>query len=177
MATMQYEVGLRQPDVWVEFYRPLEQEEGFAWFVPCGRTARIGIGIRRTNARFLKPYLSRFVDRFVADGRIYEGILGCTGGLLPVNGTFKSARTDGILLAGDAGGLAAPFSGTGIATAVVSGEVAGSLIGAAVGAAAPKMLVDYDFEVRARVPAGTPPGLSSLEHLAEQVARVSQWQG
>ena len=132
LATMQFEVGLCTPEEWVEFYRSSAEEEGLAWFVPCGRTAQIGVGVVRSQAKYLKARLSGFLNRLHTEGRIYgEGVLGCTGGLVPLANGSCTIQKGAILLAGDAGGISEPFSGVGIATAVVSGEVAGDLIGQA----------------------------------------------
>ena len=168
MATLQYEVGLRTTDVWLEYQRQ-EGIPGIAWFVPCGRTARVGIAVRRGQARFLKTRLNTFVEQLVADGRVFSGILGCTGGLLPLNGPLETAQFDGVVLAGDAAGLAEPFSGAGIAAAVVSGELAGSLIGQALRSDRLNMLDDYDLELRVRLPN------NGASMLSERMAQVAVW--
>ena len=178
MATLQYEVGLRTPETWSEFYRPLEDGEGYAWFVPCGQTARVGVGLRRFRARFLKHYLDRFLRRLAADGRIYaEAMLGCTGGLVPFNGPLASVQADGVLLAGDAGGMPDLFSGAGIATAVVSGEVAGEILGEALSGGRRGVVNAYGSEVRQRIPAGDRKPDACLEGLAERIECVAEWWG
>ena len=50
LAAMQYEVGMRTPDAWLEFH---QLGGDIAWFVLCGRTARVGVlaslGFARDN--------------------------------------------------------------------------------------------------------------------------------
>ncbi len=176
IATMQYEVGLQQPEAWSEFYRPPEGGEGYAWFVPCNRTARVGVGLRRSRARFLKQHLDRFLRRLAADGRVYtDGILGCTGGLVPVNGVLPSVGAEGVLLAGAAGGMSDAFGGVGIATAVVSGEVAGRVVGEALAGERP--LDAYGSEIRRLIPSRERGQADHFGRLAEWIDRLAEWRG
>lgn len=144
-ATLQYEVGLKIPDTWVELY-PMDGAVGMV--VPCGQTARIGMGVRREKAHGLKRRLSGFLQRFVAEERVLAGILGCSGGLMPMHGSWHTLCEGRALLVGDAGGISAPFSGMGIASAIVCGELAGDVIGTAHEAHNPGLLARYDGVVR-----------------------------
>lgn len=177
-ATVQYEVGLKTAGAWVEYHWPLRGDGGYAWFVPCGRTARVGVGVYRSQARFLRQTLERFMHRFEADGRIYTGgVLGCTGGLMPANGPLFPIQADGVLLAGDAGGLSDAFGG-GIAAAVISGEIAGEIVGEALSGARRQELQAYDSEIRRRIPSGGGQGrFGCYEQLAEHLERVVTWRG
>jgi len=179
MVTMQYEVGMRGEESWSELHRPVEGGEGFAWFVPCGRTARVGIGLPRSLAKFLKKYLNRFLRRLVSDGRIYaDGILGCTGGLVPINGPLKSARSGNVLLAGAAGGMCDPFNGAGIASAVVGGEVVGGLVGEALhGGGNLNLLKEYDTEIGHKIPLGEWGQWENPGLLTEKMQQIAAWRG
>ncbi|MDA0746871.1 MAG: NAD(P)/FAD-dependent oxidoreductase [bacterium] len=178
LATMQYEVGLRGHETWSEFHHPVENVEGCGWFVPCGRTARIGVGLPRDRARFLKVYLDRFLRRFVADGRVYaDGILSCTGGPVPVNGPLASTQVGRVLLAGAAGGLADPFNGSGIAAAVVSGEEAGRFAGEALGNGTLEALSEYPGQVRRRIPEGVGDGAGDFGQLRDRLEATAAWRG
>ena len=170
LATMQYEVGMRVANAWLEFHH-LEGE--IAWFVPCGRTARIGVGVPRARARQLKSLLNHFLAQQVADGCVFDGVLSCTGGLLPINGPLESARAGHVLLTGDAGGFSEPFSGAGIASAVVGGELAGDLIGEAINQ--PDVLGDYDTELKTRMPEGFSGYAPDVVHLTDRLSQVATW--
>lgn len=168
-ATMQYEVGLKTPDSWVELY-PMDGAVGMV--VPCGQTARIGMGVYREQAHGLKQRLNGFLQRFVAEERVLSGVLGCSGGLMPMHGSWHTLCANRTLLVGDAGGISAPFSGLGIASAVVCGELAGDVIGEAHEAHHPGLLARYDVVVRKHLlTVGDGPG-SLLDYLAH----IASWQ-
>ena len=129
-------------------------------------------------ARLLKEYLKRFLSRFVAEGRVYsDGVLGFTGGLVPVNGSRSCVQSDGVLLVGDAGGMANPFNGAGIACAVVSGEVAGQMAASALGRGGSGTLRDYGSEITRRIPTVERKEPAEFGHLVEQLDCVSTWRG
>ena len=178
MAAMQYEVGMRVEDAWSELHRPIEGREGHAWFVPCGRTARVGVGLPRLQAKHLKQYLNRFLRRLAAEGRIYtEGILGCTGGLVPINGRLETAQSGGVLLAGAAGGMCDPFNGAGIASAVIGGEVVGRIVGDALQGEDPLILRDYDTEIGRKIPLGEWGQSADFGLMTERMYEIAAWRG
>ncbi len=177
LVTMQYEVGLKAPDDWIEYHRLSDESQGIAWLVPCGRTARVGVALQRNAARHLKRVLSRFFHGLVKDGRVFEGVLGCTGGPLPVNGPLRSVGYDHVLLAGDAGGLAQPFSGVGIAAAVVSGEIAGDVLGYTTQTGNGSPLEAYNSEVKDRLPCWRGGSTRDLESIADRMAEMAEWRG
>jgi len=175
-ASLQYEVGIRHPEDWLA-YHLTEDLPGIAWFVPCGKTARIGVGLRRSHARHLKHWLNHFMTRLVADGQIYEGILGATGGLLPVNGPLERMQAGGVLLAGDAGGLSEPFCGGGVALAIMSGEYAGALISKAHDAKRLDVLTEFDDVVRSHLPHLPSFGLDfPPERMIDRLVCMAKWQ-
>jgi flavin-dependent dehydrogenase len=69
---------------------------------------------------------------------------------------------EGLVLIGDAAGLAYPRSGEGIRPAIESGLIAASTIVEAAGRYTRDRLVPYQSRVRARLGASTPPALASL---------------
>ena len=177
LATLQYEVGLRRPEAWVEFHSPWEQEDCCMWFVPSGRTARIGVAVRRERARFLKENLQRFLRGREAEGRVYaRGILGCTGGLVPIDGMVPCLREENIILAGGAGGISVPFGGGGISTAVVSGEFAGNFASDALSNGR-EVLSEYDTKIREHLPPGEGKREDLFEQLARRVESNVRWRG
>ncbi len=177
LATMQYEVGLRGDETWSELHQ--DGEDGaFAWFVPCNRTARVGVGLVPSQARHLRELLTQFLDRLVDDGRIYrDGILACTGGPVPIDGTPESVHDNGVLLAGDAAGMADPFCGAGIASAVISGTIAGSIVGEASVSGDRTVLEDYEGEIARRIPSRGTCASAGPVSLADRMARVAEWRG
>jgi len=174
-AALQYEVGLQVPEPWVEYFHYAESRRLCAWFVPSGRTARLGVRVRQGDARFLRAELDDFLRPFVSSGRVFgDGILGCTGGLVPANGARASKGEEGVLLAGDAGGLAGCF-GNGIASAVVSGELAGAAVESAI-ADSGTGLSSYDADLKRLLPAW--PGVGDgFAGLIDQMEAAAAWCG
>jgi menaquinone-9 beta-reductase len=107
--------------------------QGYAWCVRKGEFINVGIG-RRGNQRF-GEYVKDFVD-FLERNRIISGVanarwhghayLGSGVGPRPVIGP-------GVMLIGDAAGLAYPESGEGIRPAIESGKLAAETLIAARG--------------------------------------------
>jgi digeranylgeranylglycerophospholipid reductase len=174
-ASLQYEVGIKSAQEWLTYY-VTDDLPGIAWFVPCGQTARIGVGLLRAHARHLKYWLNHFMGRLIANGQVYDGILGATGGLLPVNGPLKKMQDDGVLLVGDAGGLSEPFCGGGVALAIVSGEYAGALISDAHHRRVPDVLTEYDDLMRKNLPQVPAFALDVPELLVDRLLCMAQWQ-
>jgi menaquinone-9 beta-reductase len=107
--------------------------EGYAWRVRKGRFVNVGIG--RRDPRHLGRHLSEFLDRLEPDARRRERLRNATwkghayfaAGVGP-----RPLIGDGMLVIGDAAGLAYPESGEGICPAIESGRrAAETLIGAA----------------------------------------------
>lgn len=100
---------------------------GYGWFFPRGETANVGIGVNPALAApgRMVPLLKRFVGMLAGAGFIRGGPLRATGGLIPAGGMLPVVARGGILLAGDAAGLAHPITGAGIMNAVISGALAG----------------------------------------------------
>jgi flavin-dependent dehydrogenase len=177
LATMQYEVGLRCDETWSELHRN-GSEGAWTWFVPCNRTARVGVGLDPSQARHLRDRLTRFLGQLADDGRVYrDGILACTGGPVPIDGTPESLHDDRVLLAGDAAGISDPLSGAGIAAAVVSGTIAGSLVGEAFSSGDRARLGDYEGEIKKRIPPFEGYASAGSWSMADRMERVAEWCG
>jgi digeranylgeranylglycerophospholipid reductase len=125
LATMQFEVGLDRTCDFVSLRRPVIEGRGIGWFIPSGRTAKIGVALPRGLSARLKPALHAFMREYEGEGVIFQNaVLGVTGGLVPIDRRPLSNPGLRLVVAGDArGGLG--VDGAGIANAVLSGELAG----------------------------------------------------
>ncbi len=98
--------------------------EGYGWCFRKGGVLNVGLG--RRDPRALGRHVAAFVDWLVRRGRIERpparGWRGHAYGLRA--GRPRRAVGDGLLLVGDAAGLAFGASGEGIGPAVVSGRLA-----------------------------------------------------
>jgi len=128
MVAAQAEVGLRATFSTAEVRFDRQCAGGYIWFFPSGRTARAGVGVPARHAGALRGLLNGFLRYLADEGRIYrEGVLGYSGGPVPVGGPPSFVQRDGVLLAGDAAGCADPVTGSGIYAAVLSGSLAGRM--------------------------------------------------
>lgn len=95
--------------------------KGYYWIFPKSETeANVGLGLYRYDKRNLWSELDRLLQK--------EGLSACeiirkTGGICPCR-TPRRLQYGNVLLAGNAAGLASPFHGGGIDTAVLSGRIA-----------------------------------------------------
>lgn len=128
VETRQISVPLLAPHAATDIFLSAEIVGGYGWMFPRGEIANVGLGVVPSQRRHLKPLLESLHAKLVAEGRVGRGIVGHTGGAIPVGGmldpTGRLARVP-VLLAGDAAGLANPVSGAGINAAVMSGTLAG----------------------------------------------------
>lgn len=109
---------------------------GYGWLFPKRDVANLGAGVDPTHKARLKSIVASLHDALVEQGRVGREILAMTGGLIPVGGMLNCSGRLGsalVLLAGDAGGLANPITGAGIAAAVHSGRLAGQTAAAWIG--------------------------------------------
>ena len=107
----------------------LPELDGYGWCVRKGNTLNIGLG--RTENRHLGDYVARFRDYLVEHGRIPADMAGAFRGhayRLASQRRQRHVVDDGVLLIGDALGLAYPQSGEGIRTAIESGLLAAQTI-------------------------------------------------
>jgi flavin-dependent dehydrogenase len=101
---------------------------GYGWCVRKGPNLNIGLG--RRDPRALSEHVTAFLGWLVREGRV-AGVpdAGWHGhAYLLREGEAQAVARDGLLLVGDAAGLAAAASGEGILPAIVSGQLAAETI-------------------------------------------------
>ncbi len=109
--------------------------EGYGWCVRKGDWLNLGLGRRHGSRSALLPHVEELVAWATSTGRISRDIPGRWRGhaYLLREPRGRQVVDDGVLLVGDAAGLAAPASGEGIRPAVESGLLAATAILAAAG--------------------------------------------
>jgi geranylgeranyl reductase family protein len=128
LETRQISVALLKPHVATDVFLSADIIGGYGWLFPRGEIANIGLGVLPGERLRLKPLLEALHGKLAAEGRVGRGVMGHTGGAIPVGGMLDPVGMLGdvpVLLAGDAAGLANPVSGAGINSAVLSGNLAG----------------------------------------------------
>jgi flavin-dependent dehydrogenase len=136
---------------------------GYGW---CFRKdGHLNVGFGRIGSRALAAETSAFVAFLAARGRIpASGAWRFKGHAYLVGiGTRRRAAGDGVLLAGDAAGLAYPESGEGIRPAVESGLLAAEAIVEAAGRYTTDRFERYERELHARF--DTPAAARTLSRL------------
>jgi geranylgeranyl reductase family protein len=138
--------------------------EGYGWCVRKGEYLNIGIG-RRDNGD-LNEHVQRFMAFLEATQKARRATLVRWRGhayLAWGTGT-RPLVDDGVLIAGDAAGLAYPESGEGIKPAVESGRLAAETLIASGGRAGREDLRPYEEEIRRRYPTArrTPKPLAGI---------------
>jgi flavin-dependent dehydrogenase len=128
--------------------------EGYGWCFRKGDYLNIGLG--RTNPENLSTHVRQFVDFLRARGKIAGEIPARFHGhaYQLYERTQPVLCDDGVLLVGDAAGLAYPQSGEGIRPAVESGLLAARVIAEAAGDYARDALAAYPRRLTERL--GTP---------------------
>lgn len=126
--------------------------EGYGWVVRKGEYLNIGIG-RRDNGD-LNAYVDDFIGFLERTKRATRAsLVRWRGHAYLAWGTGPRALVgDGVLVAGDAAGLAYPESGEGIKPAVESGRLAAETLIAARGRVGIEELRPYEAELRRRYP-------------------------
>lgn len=138
--------------------------EGYGWCVRKGDYLNIGLG--RRDHGDLNPHIDDFM-RFLEERGLARRAshVRWHGHAYLASGTGARPLVDeGVLLAGDAAGLAYPESGEGIKPAVDSGRLAGDILVAAGGQVGREVLLQYAAELRRRYPAaaGTPRPIAAV---------------
>ena len=109
---------------------------GYGWFFVKGRFLNTGIGVVGARGGRVRSMLDWMIGRLHAKGLLPPGLINA---LPPFHGHFyklysrvpRQVFGEDFLLAGDAAGMASPFSGEGIGPAVVSGQLAAEVAVAA----------------------------------------------
>jgi geranylgeranyl reductase family protein len=120
---------------WLELWDGDRLLPGYGWIFGAGDgTSNVGLGLLNTSAAFrntdYRALLRRWLDAMPpAWGYTEENrTQPVRGAALPMGFNRTPHYTDGLLLAGDAGGMVNPFNGEGIAYAMESGEIAARVI-------------------------------------------------
>lgn len=146
---------------------------GYGWCIRKGRYLNIGLGMERSHR--LSDALQRFCDFLRLRGRIPPEIPESFHGhaYLLYGRSARRLLDDGVLLVGDAAGLACPRSGEGIRPAVESGLMAATTILQAAGDYRRGRLAAYSQRLEARY--GSPPpgtGIVAAQDLRQRLARL-----
>jgi geranylgeranyl reductase family protein len=101
---------------------------GYGWCFRKGEYLNVGLG--RRDRQGLPQHVEAFLDWLAASGRLPEPPRSGWKGhaYLVREATARRVAAEGVLLAGDAAGLAAAASGEGILPAIVSGQLAAQTI-------------------------------------------------
>jgi flavin-dependent dehydrogenase len=131
---------------------------GYGWCFRKGDFLNVGLG-RRADPASLKAHLHRYVDWQVRRGRIPADLPGrFRGHAYPVYGDPSRRWVgDGLLLVGDAAGVAAPSTGEGVRPALESGLLAAEAILTAGGRAGRDDLEAYAAALEERLGPRRPP--------------------
>lgn len=145
---------------------------GYGWCFRKGGYLNIGLG-REGNHR-LSEHLRHFCDFLKQRGRIPQDIPDSFHGhaYLLYGHAVRKQLDDGMLLIGDAAGLAYPQSGEGIRPAVESGLMAAATILAAGGDYGRMQLQPYADRLVTRFGAATPPGSIGPAFLRNALAGI-----
>ena len=136
--------------------------EGYGWCVRKGDYLNIGLG--RRDRGDLNDHLEQFMQFLERRGltRRASRVRWCGHAYLASGTGPRPLSADGVLVAGDAAGLAYPQSGEGIRPAVESGRLAAETLIAAGGRTSADDLRSYEEALRRRYPPAsrTPPALA-----------------
>jgi geranylgeranyl reductase family protein len=120
---------------WLELWDGDRLLPGYGWIFGMGDgTSNVGLGLLNTSAAFRNTDYRGLLQRWLAGmpqswGYTEENrTQPVRGAALPMGFNRTPHYTDGLLLAGDAGGMVNPFNGEGIAYAMESGEIAARVI-------------------------------------------------
>jgi len=116
---------------------------GYAWIIPKGDCANVGLG----TWQHFTGNLRQLFDRFVKERDLRPG--KATGGYVPVLGAVSATVKDRVLLVGDAAGHVMATNGGGINVAMICGRIAGDVAADHVLAGVP--LIGYERRWRAAV--------------------------
>ena len=120
---------------WLELWDGDRLLPGYGWIFGMGDgTSNVGLGLLNTSAAFRNTDYRALLRRWLAGMPASWGLteenrtMPVRGAALPMGFNRTPHYTDGLLLAGDAGGMVNPFNGEGIAYAMESGEIAARVI-------------------------------------------------
>jgi geranylgeranyl reductase family protein len=136
--------------------------KGYGWCFRKGDYLNIGLG--REGHQGLAEQLADFCDFLRQRGRIPADIPEKFHGHAYLLHGHSARRLidEGVLLVGDAAGLAYPESGEGIRPAIESGLIAAAVVGQAAGDYSRQRLLPYGERLSARFGAGAEAGASAV---------------
>jgi len=122
-------------EAWLDLWDGSKLLPGYGWIFGMGDgTSNVGLGLLNTSEAFgnidYRTLLRRWLAGMPAEwGFCEENRKGpVRGAALPMGFNRTPHYTDGLLLAGDSGGMVNPFNGEGIAYAMEAGEIAARVI-------------------------------------------------
>jgi menaquinone-9 beta-reductase len=120
---------------WLELWDGDRLLPGYGWIFGAGDgTSNVGLGLLNTSEAFRNTDYRALLRRWLAGMPQSWGFTEenrtqpVRGAALPMGFNRTPHYTDGLLLAGDAGGMVNPFNGEGIAYAMESGEIAARVV-------------------------------------------------
>jgi geranylgeranyl reductase family protein len=145
--------------------------EGYGWCVRKG--AHLNIGLGRREHGDLNPHIDDFKAFLERTGLARRAsLVKWRGHAYLASGTgARPLIADGVLVAGDAAGLAYPESGEGIKPAVESGRLAAETLIATRGRTGIEDLRPYEAELRRRYPPA-PPTPAALAGVTKALGRL-----
>jgi digeranylgeranylglycerophospholipid reductase len=153
----QYEmvnVDLEDPAIAETYFGVDYAPGGYVWVYPTSESsAKVGLGVKISLAKISpQEYLERFIERHpIASEKFTNACtIGRLVGLIPIGGLIEKMTADGLLLVGDAAGMADPISGAGIVSGILAGKIAAKVIGDAIaeGDTSAERLSDYEARFR-----------------------------
>jgi menaquinone-9 beta-reductase len=135
-----YWESARSDDTWLDSTLELRDREGrampgYGWVFPEGDgTVNVGVGVLSTYRDFRSINTTAVLSRFVEAAPVSWGLRPearrglPASGRLPLGGSVGPLAGPTFLLVGDAAGLANPFNGSGIDTALESGHLAADVL-------------------------------------------------
>jgi len=122
LSCAQYEIECGMEEDLVELHFGRETAPNFfAWKIPAGDVARVGVGVR--GERPALEHLKRFVEKEGIKGKIKAKL----GGIVPIKGPLKRIVYGKALVCGDAAGQVKPTTGGGVVTGITAGRIAGKI--------------------------------------------------
>jgi flavin-dependent dehydrogenase len=145
--------------------------EGYGWCVRKGNYLNIGLG--RRDHGDLNSHVDDFVSFLERRGlaKRARSVKWRGHAYLASGAGQRPIIADGVLLAGDAAGLAYPESGEGIKPAVESGRLAAEVLLAAGGRTDAEALRPYEHEIRRRYPAAQQTASPALQGVYRALGR------
>jgi len=180
VAAQEAEFVAAPPDAWLTAGERPElyfcgDLKGYGWCFRKGEYLNVGFG--RFDARALPKATSGFVEFLKANGRIPPNATWRWRGhaYLVAGSPARQTIADGLVLVGDAAGLAFPRSGEGIRPAVESGLMAASAIIEARGGYSRDRLTPYADRLRARFGVGRVSQLMARTLPERATSAIGRW--